>query len=77
MDATSTEIPAFTPLLDAFHKVAGALKGMVFVADALHTQARPRPAGNGHGVHLTAAFKATSRSCQPSANRSRRTRRDL
>ncbi|MBY8851665.1 transposase, partial [Saccharothrix sp. MB29] len=38
VDAKSNEIPAFTPLLDAVHKVVGTLKGTVFVADALHTQ---------------------------------------
>ncbi|WP_198320510.1 transposase [Actinosynnema pretiosum] len=38
VDAKSNEIPAFTPLLDVVHKVVGSLKGMVFVADALHTQ---------------------------------------
>ncbi|WP_447002506.1 ISAs1 family transposase [Saccharothrix isguenensis] len=39
VDAKSSEIPAFTPLLDSVHKVVGSLAGVVFVADALHTQA--------------------------------------
>jgi len=36
--AKSNEIPAFTPLLDAVEEVLGSLTGVVFVADALHTQ---------------------------------------
>jgi hypothetical protein len=36
--AKSNEIPAFTPLLDAVEQVLGSLTGVVFVADALHTQ---------------------------------------
>jgi predicted transposase YbfD/YdcC len=36
--AKSNEIPAFTPLLDAVEAVLGSLDGVVFVADALHTQ---------------------------------------
>lgn len=57
VDAKTNEIPAFTPLLDAVHKVVGTLKGTVFVADALHTQA-----GHAHQVaarraHLMTAVK--------------------
>lgn len=36
--AKSNEIPAFTPLLDAVEQVLGSLDGLVFVADAMHTQ---------------------------------------
>jgi predicted transposase YbfD/YdcC len=36
--AKSNEIPAFTPLLDAVERVLGSLEGLLFVADALHTQ---------------------------------------
>ncbi|MDG4786081.1 ISAs1 family transposase [Micromonospora sp. WMMD1102] len=36
--AKSNEIPAFTPLLDAVEQVLGSLDGLIFVADALHTQ---------------------------------------
>ncbi|MCM4084342.1 ISAs1 family transposase [Paractinoplanes hotanensis] len=36
--AKSNEIPAFTPLLDAVEQVLGHLTGLLFVADALHTQ---------------------------------------
>jgi predicted transposase YbfD/YdcC len=36
--AKSNEIPAFTPLLDAIEAVLGSLRGLVFIADALHTQ---------------------------------------
>ncbi|MEV4709693.1 ISAs1 family transposase [Actinoplanes sp. NPDC049316] len=36
--AKSNEIPAFTPLLNAVEQVLGSLTGLLFVADALHTQ---------------------------------------
>lgn len=36
--AKSNEIPAFTPLLDAVESVLGSLTGVLFVANALHTQ---------------------------------------
>jgi hypothetical protein len=36
--AKSNEIPAFAPLLNAVEQVLGSLKGLLFVADALHTQ---------------------------------------
>jgi predicted transposase YbfD/YdcC len=36
--AKSNEIPAFAPLLDAVESVLGSLTGVLFVADALHTQ---------------------------------------
>ncbi|MCM4085231.1 ISAs1 family transposase, partial [Paractinoplanes hotanensis] len=36
--AKSNEIPAFTPLLNAVETVLGSLNGLLFVADALHTQ---------------------------------------
>ena len=35
--AKSNEIPALTPLLNAFETVLGSLNGLLFVADALHT----------------------------------------
>jgi predicted transposase YbfD/YdcC len=57
VDAKSNEIPAFTPLLDAVHKVVGTLKGAVFVADALHTQAGHARQVAAHGAHLIAAVK--------------------
>ncbi|MGW3808473.1 ISAs1 family transposase [Micromonospora sp. NPDC005113] len=36
--AKSNEIPAFAPLLDAVEQVLGSLAGLLFIADALHTQ---------------------------------------
>ncbi|MGW3810853.1 ISAs1 family transposase [Micromonospora sp. NPDC005113] len=36
--AKSNEIPAFAPLLDAIEAVLGSLTGLLFIADALHTQ---------------------------------------
>ncbi|MFI5844761.1 ISAs1 family transposase [Catenuloplanes sp. NPDC051500] len=38
VDAKSNEIPAFTPLLDAVERVLGTLAGVLFTADAMHTQ---------------------------------------
>jgi hypothetical protein len=38
VDAKSNEIPAFTPLLNAVEKILGNLAGVLFVADAMHTQ---------------------------------------
>jgi predicted transposase YbfD/YdcC len=38
VNAKSNEIPAFTPLLNAVETVLGSLSGVLFVADALHTQ---------------------------------------
>lgn len=57
VDAKSNEIPAFTPLLDAVHKVMGTLKGIVFVADALHTQTSHAQQVAAHGAHLITAVK--------------------
>jgi hypothetical protein len=42
VDAKSNEIPAFAPLLDAVETVLGALTGVLFIADALHTQTARR-----------------------------------
>ena len=44
--AKSNEIPAFTPLLDAVEQVLGTLTGVLFVADALHTQT-----GHAHQIN--------------------------
>jgi predicted transposase YbfD/YdcC len=57
VDAKSNEIPAFTPLLDAVHNVVGSLKGIVFVADALHTQTGHAQQVAAHGAHLITAVK--------------------
>jgi hypothetical protein len=40
--AKSNETPAFTPLLDAVEAVLGSLHGLVFIADAPHTQTKSR-----------------------------------
>jgi predicted transposase YbfD/YdcC len=57
VDAKFNEIPAFTPLLDRLAAVLGSLNGILFVADALHTQT-----GHAHeiarrGAHLMTAVK--------------------
>jgi predicted transposase YbfD/YdcC len=46
VDTKSNEIPAFAPLLDAVEKVLGTLAGVLFIADALHTQ-------TGHAAEVT------------------------
>jgi predicted transposase YbfD/YdcC len=50
--AKSNEIPAFTPLLDAVESVLGSLHGVVFVADALHTQTSHANELAARGAHL-------------------------
>jgi predicted transposase YbfD/YdcC len=50
--AKSNEIPAFTPLLDAVEAVLGSLHGLVFVADALHTQTSHATELAARGAHL-------------------------
>ncbi|WNV83879.1 ISAs1 family transposase [Umezawaea sp. Da 62-37] len=57
VDAKSNEIPAFTPLLDAVHKVMGTLTDTVFVADALHTQTGHAQQVAAYGAHLITAVK--------------------
>jgi predicted transposase YbfD/YdcC len=47
VDRKSNEITSFAPLLDAVEKVLGALAGVLFIADALHTQ-------TGHADEVTA-----------------------
>jgi hypothetical protein len=47
VDTKSNEITSFTPLLDAVEKVLGTLTGVLFIADALHTQ-------TGHADEITA-----------------------
>ncbi|KUL35545.1 hypothetical protein ADL15_14425 [Actinoplanes awajinensis subsp. mycoplanecinus] len=47
VDTKSNEITSFVPLLDAVEKVLGSLAGVLFVADALHTQ-------TGHATEVTA-----------------------
>jgi hypothetical protein len=47
VDTKSNEITSFTPLLDAVETVLGTLTGVLFTADALHTQ-------TGHADEVTA-----------------------
>jgi predicted transposase YbfD/YdcC len=47
VDTKSNEITSFAPLLDAVEKVLGTLAGVLFIADALHTQ-------TGHADEVTA-----------------------
>jgi predicted transposase YbfD/YdcC len=47
VDTKSNEITSFAPLLDAVEKVLGTLTGVLFIADALHTQ-------TGHADEVTA-----------------------
>jgi predicted transposase YbfD/YdcC len=55
--AKSNEIPAFTPLLDAVETVLGSLHGLVFVADALHTQTSHATELAARGAHLLIPVK--------------------
>ncbi len=52
VDAKSNEIPAFTPLLDAVERLLGSLHGLIFVADALHTQVGHANEIAARGAHL-------------------------
>ena len=47
VDTKSNEITSFAPLLDAVEKVLGTLAGVLFIADALHTQ-------TGHATEVAA-----------------------
>ncbi len=57
IDAKSNEIPAFTPLLDAVTAVLGSLDGILFVADALHTQTGHAHEIAARGAHLMTTVK--------------------
>jgi predicted transposase YbfD/YdcC len=52
VDTKSNEIPAFTPLLNAVEKVLGSLAGVLFVADAMHTQTDHAEQITARGAHL-------------------------
>ena len=52
VDTKSNEIPAFTPLLDAVETVLGSLAGVLFVADAMHTQTGHAEQITARGAHL-------------------------
>jgi len=57
VEAKSNEIPAFTPLLDAVQTVLGSLTGIVFIADALHTQTAHARQIAERGGHLMIPVK--------------------
>jgi predicted transposase YbfD/YdcC len=57
VDAKSNEIPAFTPLLDALEQVLGSLAGLLFIADALHTQTGHANDIATRGAHLMIPVK--------------------
>jgi hypothetical protein len=52
VNAKSNEIPAFMPLLDAVERLLGDLHGLIFVADALHTQVGHANEIAARGAHL-------------------------
>jgi predicted transposase YbfD/YdcC len=52
VDTKSNEIPAFTPLLDAVERLLGSLTGILFVADAMHTQTGHAQQIISRGAHL-------------------------
>lgn len=56
--AKSNEIPAFAPLLDAVEAVLGDLTGVIFVADALHTQTEHARQVAARGAYLLVQVKA-------------------
>ncbi len=59
VDTKSNEIPAFTPLLTAVEKVLGNLTGVLFVADAMHTQTGHAEQITSRGAHLLLQAKGT------------------
>ncbi|MDP9792920.1 hypothetical protein J2S43_001432 [Catenuloplanes nepalensis] len=54
VEAKSNEIPAFTPLLDAVERVLGTPAGVLFTADAMHTQTGHADEVHRRGAHLQA-----------------------
>lgn len=58
IDAKSNEIPAFAPLLEAVEAVLGSLAGVLFIADALHTQTAHADEIARRGAHLMVQVKA-------------------
>jgi predicted transposase YbfD/YdcC len=52
VNTKSNEIPAFAPLLNAVEHVLGSLAGVLFVADAMHTQTGHAEQITGRGAHL-------------------------
>ncbi|WJK40764.1 ISAs1 family transposase [Solwaraspora sp. WMMA2056] len=58
VDTKSNEITSFAPLLDAVEQVLGSLTGVLFIADALHTQTRHADEVTARGAHLLVQVKA-------------------
>jgi predicted transposase YbfD/YdcC len=57
VSAKSNEIPAFAPLLDAVEAVLGSLTGVLFIADALHTQTAHADEVAARGAYLMVPAK--------------------
>lgn len=57
VDTKSNEITSFAPLLDAVEKVLGTLAGVLFIADALHTQTGHADEVNARQAHLLVQVK--------------------
>jgi predicted transposase YbfD/YdcC len=58
IDAKSNEIPAFGTLLDSVEAMLGTLTGVLFTADALHTQTGHADEIARRGAHLLVQVKA-------------------
>ncbi len=57
VDTKSNEITSFAPLLDAVEQVLGTLTGVLFVADALHTQTSHADEVAARHAHLLVQVK--------------------
>lgn len=57
VDTKSNEITSFAPLLDAVEKVLGTLAGVLFTADALHTQTSHADEVTARHAHLLIQVK--------------------
>ncbi|GIE46457.1 ISAs1 family transposase [Actinoplanes lobatus] len=57
VDTKSNEITSFAPLLDAVETVLGTLAGVLFIADALHTQTRHADEVTIRQAHLLVQVK--------------------
>ncbi|WP_233527480.1 ISAs1 family transposase [Micromonospora craniellae] len=58
VDTKSNEITSFAPLLDAVEQVLGTLAGVLFIADALHTQTGHANEVTARQAHLLVQVKA-------------------
>lgn len=57
VDTKSNEITSFAPLLDAVEQVLGTLNGVLFIADALHTQTAHADEVTARRAHLIVQVK--------------------